>query len=342
MGEAARSLITPEEGGSLSASERLAAGVVRALTGLFNEHAPLTILTYHRVLDAPDPLQPLQFDRRSFELQMALLRRLATPLPLLEAVRLLREDRLPRRAVCVTFDDGYADNLTNALPILQRHGIPATLFVTEGLLDGGLQWNDAVIEAVRALPAGPQRFPWLTPADRDVGPVTLRAPLVRELLLALKYFAPDARQEATAALVRLAGNNVPRTLMLRRADLPLLRDGGFEIGAHTVSHPILARLDDAAAWEEISESKRRLQQALGSPVSSFAYPNGRPTKDYDRRHLEMVRRAGFTCAVSTAWGVVRRSADVYQLPRMGLWPCSATRLMMRFVRARFDRPAATA
>src|SRR5262249_15358578 len=152
--------------------------------------------------------------------------------------------------------DGYADNLTNALPILRRHGIPATLFVTEGLLDGGLQWNDAVVEAIRALPEGAHRFPWLNPAERLVRPVASRAGLLRELLLAIKSLAPAARDEATQALAALAGSAPPRTLMLRRADLPVLRDGGFEIGAHTVSHPILARLNDDTAWQEISDSRR--------------------------------------------------------------------------------------
>jgi len=331
-----------ERNQALTATQRVAAVGARALLDLSSRRGQLAILTYHRVLDAADPLQPLQFDRRSFESQMEVLSRIAVPLPLLEAVGRLRDGKLPPRAVCVTFDDGYADTLTNALPILRRHGVPATLFVTEGLLDGGLQWSDAVIEAVRALPEGDYAFPWLREPQRAVGPTATRAGLVRELLLALKYLAPEDRRRATDALAHTAGAVLPRSLMLRRADLSRLRDGGFEIGAHTLSHPILARLDDAAAWREIADSRQRLQELLGSPVTSFAYPNGRPAKDYDRRHLDMVRRAGYTCAVSTAWGVARRGSDVYQLPRMGLWPCTPIALMKRLVAAQFAPPAAAA
>ena len=84
---------------------------------------------------------------------MAALRRYCHPVPLIEGVRGLATGSLPDRAVTVTFDDGYADNAEVALPILQRHGVPATFFVATGYLNGGRMWNDSIIEAIRRAPA---------------------------------------------------------------------------------------------------------------------------------------------------------------------------------------------
>ena len=95
--------------------------------------------------------------------------------------------------------------------------------------------------------------------------------------------------------------------------------GSFEIGAHTITHPILARLDPSAAREEIMGSKRVLEQTLGHPVRWFAYPNGRPEADYTREHVHMVREAGYEAAVSTAIGAASAASDLFELPRFTPW-----------------------
>src|SRR5690349_2991525 len=110
--------------------------------------APLTVLMYHRVLPAPDPLTE-SVDARDFERQMRALREYFTVLPLAEAVAGLRAGKLPSRAVAITFDDGYADNAVIALPILESLGLHATFFIADGFLNGGRMFNDTVIEALR-------------------------------------------------------------------------------------------------------------------------------------------------------------------------------------------------
>jgi peptidoglycan/xylan/chitin deacetylase (PgdA/CDA1 family) len=98
-----------------------------------------------------------------------------------------------------------------------------------------------------------------------------------------------------------------------------LVDAGLEIGAHTVNHPILASVSAAEAWREISESKRDLEQTLGRAVTLFAYPNGKPGKDYAVEHVRMVREAGYVAAVSTAHGAASPQSDTLQLPRFTPW-----------------------
>jgi peptidoglycan/xylan/chitin deacetylase (PgdA/CDA1 family) len=112
----------------------------------------LSILIYHRVLPVPDPLRAGEPDATRFDQQMRYLARHFSVLPLREAFRRLRAGTLPRRACCITFDDGYADNLTVALPILEKYGLPATIFIATGYLDGGRMFNDAAIDALGAAP----------------------------------------------------------------------------------------------------------------------------------------------------------------------------------------------
>src|SRR3954469_1945522 len=109
----------------------------------------LSVLVYRRVLAERDPLLAGEPSAAEFEHRMRWVKANFEVLPLGEAVRALREDRLPRRSLCITFDDGYADNYRIALPILRRLGLPATFFVATGFLDGGCMFNDVVIEAVR-------------------------------------------------------------------------------------------------------------------------------------------------------------------------------------------------
>jgi len=111
----------------------------------------LTIMIFHRVLPEPDSLMPFEPDAPTFERRMRHLREWFNVLPLDDAVCRLKAGTLPPRALCITFDDGYADNHDVAFPILRDLGIHATFFIATGFLDGGCMWNDKIIESVRCL-----------------------------------------------------------------------------------------------------------------------------------------------------------------------------------------------
>jgi len=108
-----------------------------------------------------------------------------------------------------------------------------------------------------------------------------------------------------------------------------LRELGMEVGAHTVSHPILARMAPDAAAAEIRNSKRHLEDIVGAPIRLFAYPNGVPQQDYTAAHVRMVLDCGFAAAVSTAWGAASRRSDRFQLPRFTPWDGTAPRFGVR-------------
>jgi peptidoglycan/xylan/chitin deacetylase (PgdA/CDA1 family) len=301
----------------------------RAVPG---DRSRLSILIYHRVLPGPDPLNNWDPTAAEFESQIRVLSRFFTPLALGEAVERLRKGTLPAHAACVTFDDGYRDNVDIALPILRRHGVPATFFIATGYLNGGRMWNDTVIESIRRCELAQLD---LTSLGLGVVPLStreLRRTAIGQILSALKHLPGGEREARVAGIEAIAPGTLPRDLMMRDEDVYALRAAGMEIGAHTATHPILTRLPSA-------QRRERLAAILNEPVSLFAYPNGKPGQDYAAEHVRMVRDAGFTAAVSTAWGVASRDSDSFQLPRFTPWDRQPVRFALRLlINRRNPRP----
>ena len=294
--------------------------------------ARLSILIYHRVRETVDNLRTGELDRHGFDWQMGLLARHFHVLPLSEACKRLAQGSLPARAACITFDDGYADNESVALPILYRHGLTATFFVATQFLNGGRMWNDTVIEWVRRVNAEE-----LDLSDFGLGVVRptdiqSRRDMIKGIIAAIKYLEPEARAARVSSLVERAPVSLPTNLMMTTVQLRNLAQAGMEIGGHTHSHPILASLDDVRARREIEAGKGYLEEITGVPVRLFAYPNGKPGTDYRRRDRDLVKSLGFEAAVSTQWGAADRDSDLFQLPRFTPWHGSAHRFHLALLR----------
>jgi peptidoglycan/xylan/chitin deacetylase (PgdA/CDA1 family) len=312
----------------------LETAVLRSLGGLLSPAGPngrLSILIYHRVLRVRDPLLPDMPDAASFGEEIAHVAARFNVLPLGEAIDRLRRGALPARAVCVTFDDGYADNCEVALPVLARLGVPGTFFVTTGCLDGGRMWNDTVIESVRRA-AGPT----LELSDAGLGAHRIdttgaRRAAIAKLLGAIKHLDPARRREAVQAAASAAGGKLPDDLMMSREQVRRLRRAGMEVGGHTITHPILARIDAAEAEREIAGGKAELESILGEKVELFAYPNGKPIEDYTAEHVAIARKVGFRAAVTTSWGAGRRTSDLFQLPRFTPWDRTPMKFAVRLL-----------
>lgn len=300
----------------------LAAGVgMRALALATGQR--LSILIFHRVLAAPDPLFPAEVHAARFDRLMALVAASFQVLTLADAVHRLGQGRLPRNALCITFDDGYADNHDIALPILQRHGLSACFFIATGFLDGGRMFNDTVIECVRRSSARRIDLVDFGLGGFDLGTPERCVAAISAVLPVIKAMGPAQRQDALRSLQqRCRPGPLPDDLMMSSAQVHAMHAAGMEIGAHTVHHPILSLTGDAAAERELTDSRTRLQDLIGQPVTLFAYPNGRPDQDYAHRHALMAARLGFAAAVSTAPGTAAPGSDRFQLPRFTPWDMS--------------------
>ena len=292
----------------------------------------LCVVNYHRILETYDPLLETEPDVATFRWQMELLARCFNVLPLHDAVQLLRNGRLPPRAVCITFDDGYRSVHDLALPILKELGLPATVFVTTGYVGGGNMWNDRIIEAVQSLPGGRLDLTPLNLGVYPLGSLAERQKTVQALTEASKYLPPQARLDLIKRLEQLVGADLDHGLMLTAEMVVALDRAGIEIGAHTISHPILTSLEDASALQEIAGGKQALEAIIGKPVRLFAYPNGKIGKDFDERHMRMAREAGFAAAFTTSMGAVTSAQDLFQLPRSRPWDKTPLRFALRLLR----------
>jgi peptidoglycan/xylan/chitin deacetylase (PgdA/CDA1 family) len=298
--------------------------------------ARLSILMYHRVLPAPDALTG-DIDAATFDAHMRALRAYFNVLPLDEAVDRLADGRLPGRAAAVTFDDGYADNLHVALPILRKHGVHATFFIASGFLDGGRMFNDTVIEAVRRLERPVLDLPAAGLAGVPVGSIEEKRASLGRVLTAVKYLEPAQRAEAAAQIAHAAGAPLPDNLMMTSGELKALAATGMGIGGHTVHHPILTRIPLAQARDEIEANRDALQALCGRRITLFAYPNGVPGQDYGAEHVALARQAGYRAAVSTSWGASSSASDIFQLARFTPWDRAPRRFALRLLQNRVTR-----
>lgn len=294
--------------------------------------ARLSTLIFHRVFSQPDPLFPDETDARQFSEVCGWLKSWFNVLPLDQAVSLLKAGSLPARAACITFDDGYADNFQVAMPILQQHGLPATFFIATGFLDGGRMWNDTIIEAVRDTTEPLLDLSSLNLGKHPVSTLAERRLAIGALIDQIKYRPAAQRIGVTEEIANIAQVQPPQDLMMTSSQVKSMRQSGMQIGAHTVSHPILAQLTDDQAKDEISKSKTFLERLLDERVGLFAYPNGKPGEDYLPRTVEVVRSLGFDAAVSTQWGVSKQGDDLMQLKRFTPWDRSRLRFGIRMLR----------
>jgi peptidoglycan/xylan/chitin deacetylase (PgdA/CDA1 family) len=289
----------------------------------------LSILIFHRVAAQPDPIFPDEMHARRFDEVCGWLKSWFNVLPLDAAVAHLKAGTLSARAACITFDDGYADNHDVALPILMHHGLSATFFIATSFLDGGQMWNDSVIESVRHATANTLDLGELGRFDRST-PVA-QAAAINAIISKVKYLSIADRMAATQRIAGAARIEPSNNLMMTSDQVKAMRRAGMQIGAHTLSHPILARLGDDEARAEIVGSKVFLEYLLGERISLFAYPNGKPGQDYLPQHVSMVQQASFDAAVSTAPGVSSRASDYFQLPRFTPWDQSQFRFGARLL-----------
>jgi len=285
----------------------------------------LSILIFHRVLPETDPLFPDEPDARRFDQVMGWVNTWFNVMPLDAAVDALRKRNLPARAMAITFDDGYADNRTTALPILKRHGLSATFFIATGYLNGGRMWNDTVIESIRKSQAKFLELDCIKSFD-DSGLNSLpirslfeKRNAIQCIVGRIKYLSTTEREAVSQSIADQCAADLPENLMMTSEQIIEMQRAGMSIGAHTVTHPILEKLGSVDVRKEISGSKQFLESILEEEINLFAYPNGRPDLDFQMNDAAIVKELGFKAAVTTAWGVAKTNSDLMQLPRFTPW-----------------------
>lgn len=282
----------------------------------------IVILNYHRIGNAQrSPLDRGIFsaDADSFDTQMAFLAQhsdVITPDQMGDALKSRRG-----RHVVITFDDGYRDNHAIALPILRRHGLTATFFVTTGFVDQPqLPWWDEIAVRVRNS-SGPRLDlrPWL-PETLALTDAFARETAIHQLLDTYKHLPGTQAVQMMARLREICGDDeqvdaLGQQLWMSWNMIRELHAQGSTIGGHTANHSLLARISEEQQWQEISTCAARLEQELGQPMHYFAYPVG--SRDaFDEHTLTCLRRIGVRRAFSYYGGYVRADAPALDMRRM--------------------------
>jgi peptidoglycan/xylan/chitin deacetylase (PgdA/CDA1 family) len=286
---------------------------------------PVIVLVYHRVETLSSDPEMLSVTPENFRAQMHYLK---------ENVSLVRfeEDwtKTRRPAAAVTFDDGYADNAREALPILEEAGVPAAFFISTGLIGTTQEfwWHELerIILTSKFLPASftlnnerlDNKWPTSTDSER------------REFYYAIVRLMNDAdpvRRQDWLAQLRLWAqfNNKPDDTTHRAMTVDELRrlaeSKWVTIGAHTVTHSRLSSLSAVAQREEIATSKKQLREWLGKEIKVFSYPFGK-RRDFTKKTAALCREAGFTKAAANFPGQAHQWTDPYRIPRLLVrnWP----------------------
>lgn len=312
----------------------------RRIDRVVDQPGSWTILMYHRVITDPaaDPFSlGMCVTRERFAAQVSYFRRHFNPIGVAEANALLMSGgALPPRALSITFDDGYLDNLTNALPILEAHGMPAAVFVPTGGLDcDEMLWWDRVIAAVACTVK-----PHIDLAELGIAGTESRLSLAPWKQEASVAHLLDRLWALQAAPLRAAVDRIERVLQPRLT--PALKAGrlnseqvralharGIEIGAHSVGHPNLALSSVAETRDELQASRSKLQQILQADVPGMAYPGGRLRAET----IQIAQELGFQYALATRIGTNKPPPSRFELRRIGMPNASMPDLRRAFGRA---------
>ncbi len=287
--------------------------------GYVRRRPAFLILSYHRVNDDGDPFFTA-VPTDVFERQMAYIARTYRVLTVEELAERIRRGGLPRNTLAITFDDGYRDNLTHAAPILARYGLPATIFLATGFIGTAeVPWFDRLAMAFKTTRVQSFEAPWGKAVE--LASQADRAHACERTLSYLRRLPDDDLRRTLDGLLEALGvtdQKCFKNLMLSWDDVHALAGLGFAIGAHTVNHCILSRVSAQRAWTEILGSRTMIESACNRPARAFAYPNG-GREDYTETVKHLVQEAGFTCAVTTQFGVNTPETSPYELRRGGPW-----------------------
>jgi len=298
------------------------------------------ILGYHRVAEVPLDPWFLCVTPQHFAEQLEILRKCYQPIRLKELAQALRNGDLPQRAVVVTFDDGYADNLLNAKWLLDRYDVPATVFVTTSYIGQNREFWWDELEKLLLLPEElPEKlklninggiYEWSLRESREQRTlsnrwdVTMehfpspRHEVYKDLHRLLKPLASEKQYQMLMEIARWAGSPVDGRLGYRGLDPDELRtlsdDELVEIGSHTITHPVLSAQPPDIQLREIIHSKKYLEECIGRPVISFSYPYG-GADAVGEDTIRLVHEVGYKMACASFAALVTPRSDPYWLPR---------------------------
>lgn len=298
----------------------------------------LSVFLFHKVPQKRDALFPADLDIAGFSDLLDFVQQHFQVLPLSEAVSMLVSGRLMEGAACITFDDGYHEWTTGVVPLLEKRSLHATFFITTGQFFGLPMWHERLSNIV-----GSATGDVLDTSNFRLPPLPVRTlDEKRAAIIALefhfKYLPIVIRDKYLLELEAATGARAENVQSMNVEQLRDIAGKGFDIGSHTVEHPILSLCESVRGRREIGEAKEVLEGIIRSKVSAFAYPNGRPWLDFTHQHISMVKQLGYTHALTTQWGAANKDTSLFQIPRFTPWGPGQNHMALQVVRNLLEKP----
>jgi peptidoglycan/xylan/chitin deacetylase (PgdA/CDA1 family) len=297
------------------------------------QHMPspwLPILTFHRVAERPELRMldeyvvnstPSDFDR-----QMACVQQYFNPVGIDELVRFAEGYPLPRNPILITFDDGYRDSYTAALPVLRRRGIKAVFFIaTSYITERRMFWWDRVNFLVKSTKRRRLELTYPRSMEFDTRDEVSRRSTIRSILRIIKTARgldlPRLLGELQASTDSPWSDALEQQLaaehLMTWDQVRALRAGGMDVQSHTRTHRVLQTLDDPQILDELRGSREDLERELGEPISAISYPVGHDIAN--RAYIrEAVTQSGYKIGFTNATGVhwIRNDLDRFNVKRI--------------------------
>jgi peptidoglycan/xylan/chitin deacetylase (PgdA/CDA1 family) len=290
--------------------------VVAHIISPFGASTKITVLIYHHVLIGNNLFDNNSVDKACFRWQMRLIKRIFNVITLDQAVEFLNQGVIPRRAIVITFDEGYTDNLTHAQPILQEYDLPCTYFITGAAITSGHLWNEDINHALE--------YTHNTSLDLQMFDLGVLSTLTHEdkrstasiIIEKFKYQTPSVQAQWVKQLILIAGSpSAPRQLLTAQQLLELSNCKGVTIGCHTMTHPMFSYISAEVAKQDVLDCKQYLTELVKKPIEHFAYPYGEYGKHFHAEHMNVIASLDFKSAVTTDEGAVEQQSSFYMIKR---------------------------
>lgn len=291
--------------------------LTRVYRFLFPNSSVCLILTYHRVFDLKSDPHEIAVSKENFKKQMTYIKNRYNVITLDQLIDHKKTKSLPKKSIIITFDDGYVDNLINAVPVLEELQIPATIYIATDYIDSNSPfWWDLLGDFLE------KKLNQIKPADLEINENIFykwkSANLSFEIHKHLKYLSTTNRNKLLTSMFKKynykAENHTLGRCVTSKELKKLHQNSYITIGAHTQTHPLLRHEIVNNQYKEIFNSKTKLETTLTTTINHFSIPFGE-FNDYSINTIKLVKKSGYQTCVTTNKGLVMNSSSNFSLRR---------------------------
>lgn len=270
------------------------------------------VFNFHDIVDEDKPVRPDQLSLSTFRSQLCWIQKHFSIVRIDELIDHFQAGTVTKPTAALTFDDGYKSHFKLIKPILDEFQIKAAFYVSSAHLYNDYYWHDLVETFCQHSNASQQKM-----LEQEVA--SLASQSSKSLIESIKYLPLTKRAMVLSSIEESTKPLMTKELLMNSFEVLELSNEGHLIGGHTLNHPILALESEQTCVHEITDDLQALEKLLNRKITTFAYPNGIPNRDFNIRHQEILASYGVKYAVNTEKSVLNRTLNTLSIPRITLF-----------------------